>query len=121
MIEAKGAAKDIAVIGAGVVGVCCALALQRDGHRVTLIDRQGPGEGASYGNGAVLPTESVVPVATPGILWKVPGMLRDPLGPLAVRWGYLPRIAPWLLRFLAAGTARRVERISRALAPKRPS
>jgi D-amino-acid dehydrogenase len=116
MNEGNAAAKDIAVIGAGIVGVCCALQLLRDGHRVTLIDRQGPGEGASYGNGAVLPTESVVPVATPGILWKVPGMLRDPLGPLALRWGYLPRIAPWLLRFLAASTARRVERISQALA-----
>ncbi len=67
MNEGTATAKDIAVIGAGVVGVCCALALLRDGHRVTLIDRQGPGEGASYGNGAVLPTESVVPVATPGI------------------------------------------------------
>jgi len=38
----------------------------------------------------------------PGILWRVPGMLRDPLGPLAIRWGYLPKIAPWLLRFVAA-------------------
>jgi D-amino-acid dehydrogenase len=116
MNEANAPDKDIAVIGAGIVGVCCALYLQRGGHRVTLIDRQGPGEGASYGNGAVLPTESVVPVATPGILWKVPGMLSDPLGPLAVRWGYLPRIAPWLLRFLAASTVPRVEQISRALA-----
>ena len=64
MNEGNAAAKDIAVVGAGVVGVCCALSLLRDGHRVTLIDRQGPGEGTSFGNGAVLPTESVVPVAT---------------------------------------------------------
>jgi D-amino-acid dehydrogenase len=116
MNEAKGAPRDIAVVGAGIVGVCCALQLLRDGHRVTLIDRQGPGEGASYGNGAVLPTESVVPVATPGILWRAPGMLVDPLGPLRLRWGYLPRLAPWLLRFVAAGTRRRVEEISIALA-----
>jgi D-amino-acid dehydrogenase len=116
MSDETARAKDIAVIGAGIVGVCCALQLLRDGHRVTLIDRQGPGEGASYGNGAVLPTESVVPVATPGILWKAPGMLLDPSGPLRVRWGYLPRIAPWLLRFLAASTTRRVEAISIALA-----
>ncbi len=116
MNEGNVAAKDIAVVGAGIVGVCCALSLLRNGHRVTVIDRQGPGEGTSFGNGAVLPTESVVPVATPGILWKVPGMLRDPLGPLALRWGYLPRIAPWLLRFLAASTTRRVEQISQALA-----
>jgi D-amino-acid dehydrogenase len=114
--QAKHASKDIAVIGAGIVGVCCALQLLRDGNKVTLIDRQGPGEGASYGNGAVLPTESVVPVATPGILWKAPGMLLDPLGPLRLRWGYLPQLAPWLLRFVAASTTRRVEEISIALA-----
>ncbi len=103
------------VVGAGIVGVCCARALQRDGHRVTLLDRGPPGEGASFGNAAVLATGSVVPVATPGIWRQVPRMLRDPLGPLALRWGYLPRLAPWLLRFLAASAPARVEAISGAL------
>ena len=111
----SGAAQRIVVIGAGVVGVCVALYLQRDGHAVTLVDRQGPGEGASFGNGAVIGEESVVPVAMPGILGKVPGMLLDPLGPLAIRWSYLPRLAPWLLRFVAASRPAEVERISIAL------
>ncbi len=116
MKEHSTQGQHVAVIGAGVIGVCTALYLLRDGHRVTLIDRQEPGEGASFGNGAVISTESVVPVQTPGIFWKVPGMLMDPMGPLAVRWRYLPRIAPWLLRFVAASTTRRVEEISLALA-----
>jgi D-amino-acid dehydrogenase len=81
-----------------------------------LIERDAPGAGASFGNGAVIGEDAVVPVATPGILRQVPAMLRDPLGPLAVRWGYLPRIAPWLARFLAASSPRRVEEISVALA-----
>ena len=108
--------KQVVVIGAGIIGVCTALYLLRDGHKVTLIDGQAPGEGASFGNGSVISTESVIPVQTPGILWKVPGMLADPLGPLAIRWSYLPRLAPWLLRFVAASTVPRVEEISRALA-----
>ena len=111
----SGAGQRIVVIGAGVVGVCVALYLQRDGHAVTLVDRQGPGEGTSFGNGAVIGEESVVPVAMPGILGKVPGMLLDPLGPLAIRWSYLPRLAPWLLRFVAASRPAEVERISIAL------
>ena len=41
---------DVAVVGAGIVGVSCALFLQADGHRVTLIDRAAPGEGTSFGN-----------------------------------------------------------------------
>jgi glycine/D-amino acid oxidase-like deaminating enzyme len=108
--------QHIAVIGAGVIGVCSALYLQRAGFRVTLIDRGGAGEGASLGNGAIIGDEAVVPVATPGLLWKVPGMLADPLGPLAIRWSYLPRLAPWLMRFAMASGARRVEEISIALA-----
>ncbi len=109
-------ASNVAVIGAGIVGVCCALYLQRDGCKVTLIDRQEPGQGTSYGNAAIISGTGVMPVATPGILREVPGMLMDPLGPLAIRWQYLPRLAPWLLRFVAASGTARVDAISRALA-----
>ena len=104
------------VVGAGMIGVCCALFLQRDGFSVTLIDRQGPGEGASYGNGSMLTCEAVVPIQTPGIVWRVPAMLLDPLGPLRVRWGYLPRLMPWLIRFVAESRWPRVEAASIALA-----
>ena len=107
--------RHFAVVGAGIVGVCTALYLQRDGHRVTLIDRGPPGEGASMGNAAVVAGGACEPVAMPGILWRVPGMLRDPLGPLAIRWGHLPRLAPWLIRFVAASRPSRVEPISIAL------
>jgi D-amino-acid dehydrogenase len=105
----------VVVIGAGVVGVSTALYLQRDGRQVTLIDPRGPGEGTSRGNASVFAVESCVPVATPGIVWKVPGMLMDPLGPLAIRWGYLPKLAPWLWEFVKASSPKRVEEISIAL------
>ncbi len=108
--------RRVVVIGAGIVGVCVALYLQRDGRRVAIVDPGAPGEGASRGNANIIALESSVPVATPGILGKVPGMLLDPLGPLAIRWSYLPRLAPWLWRFLAASRPDRVEEISIALA-----
>src|SRR3954463_7113351 len=107
--------QHIAVIGAGIVGVSAALHLQRDGLKVTLIDERNPGEGTSKGNAAVLAVDSCAPVATPGVLWDVPKYLMDPLGPLAIRWSYLPKIAPWLLRFIAASKPERVEEISIAL------
>jgi len=107
--------QHIAVIGAGIVGVSAALHLQRDGRQVTLIDERYPGEGTSKGNAAVLAIDSCAPVATPGVLWDVPRYLKDPLGPLAIRWSYLPKIAPWLLRFIAASKPERVEEISIAL------
>lgn len=109
-------ARAVVVVGAGIVGICCALQLQRAGARVVVIDRDGPGEGASFGNGAVIGEEAVVPVATPGILKSVPRMLFDSTSPLAVRWSYMPRLAPWLARFLWAARPQEVERISKALA-----
>ena len=94
--------KNIAVIGAGVVGVSAALYLQRDGHAVTLIDREGPAAGASYGNAGGVVNASTAPIGMPGLLRRVPTMLMDPQGPLVLRWRYLPAIAPWLLRLLLA-------------------
>ncbi len=106
----------VVVIGAGIVGVCCALYLLRDGHRVVLVDRGKPGEGTSFGNGSIITEEAVVPVQTPGVAQKVPRMLVDPLGPLAIRWSYLPKIAPWLLHFIRYSSPQRVEEVSVALA-----
>ena len=95
----------VVIIGAGVVGACCATYLQQQGARVTLLDRQAPGdEGASsFGNAGVLASASFVPTPAPGMLGKVPGWLIRDDGPLSVRWSYLPRLLPWLLRFLRAG------------------
>jgi len=108
--------RHVTVAGAGIVGICCALYLQRDGHAVTVLDPAGPGEGASKSNAGFLSSGSCVPVSMPGILWRVPKMLVDPLGPLAIRWTYLPRLTPWLIRFVQAGSPARVEAISVALA-----
>lgn len=110
------AAERVAVIGAGVVGVCCALTLRRAGYRVRLFDPGSPGMGTSYGNATSLSIASVAPMALPGMWRLVPGWLADPLGPLTVRWGYLPRAAPWILGWLRASRLGRVERISDALA-----
>lgn len=114
--DSPGAGRPVTVLGAGIVGIACAIHLQRAGHRVTVIDRAAPGEGASSGNAGVFASCAVVPVAVPGLLAKVPAMLADPHGPLSLRWGYLPRALPWLLRFARAGTAARAERIAAALA-----
>src|SRR6056297_1098078 len=95
----------IAVLGAGIVGLSTAEWLRRDGHEVTLIDRVEPGDPSqtSYGNAGVLANSGVVPVPVPGVMAAAPRMLFDPDGPLFLRWGYLPRLLPWLVPFLATG------------------
>jgi D-amino-acid dehydrogenase len=109
------AARDIVVIGAGIIGIASASLVQRAGHRVTVLDPGGPGEGASFGNAGCLNGSSVVPVSMPGVLAQVPRWLLDPQGPLVLRWRYLPAIAPWLWRFVRAGTPEKVRAQARAL------
>lgn len=111
MVEAK-----VAVLGAGAVGVACALYLQREGHDVLLIDRDQPARGCSFGNAGLIQCSSVVPIAMPGILRAVPRMLLDPDQPLVIRWRHLLSLAPYLLHFMKEASASRAEANSRALA-----
>lgn len=115
-MSAAAGTRHAVVVGAGAVGIATALYLRREGFAVTVLDPQGPGEGASLGNAGILATGSVIPVGTPATLKRLPGMLFDPLAPVAVRWRYLPRLTPWFLRLLMASRPGRVEEISRAMA-----
>jgi len=109
--------RRVAVIGAGMVGVCTANWLQRDGHKVVLIEPGNPGEGASFGNAGCFNGSSGTPGAMPGGIRNVPKWLMDPLGPLSLRWRYLPAILPYLTRFIAAGTEAKAHVQARALRP----
>ncbi|CDZ51831.1 NAD(P)/FAD-dependent oxidoreductase [Neorhizobium galegae] len=109
----------VVVIGAGIVGAATALELLKDGHQVTIVEPEQPGgrHAASYGNSGWLSPASIIPMSMPGLWRKVPGYLADTSGPLTIRWRHLVRLAPWLLRFVLAGsTEAKVERTARILA-----
>lgn len=103
------------VVGAGIVGVCCAIELRRRGWEVDLVDRLAPGEGCSAGNAGILAAQAVVPVAMPGLLRKVPAMLLDADSPLSLRLASLPHTWGWLLRFARAANLAQVRRTSTAM------
>ncbi|WP_415715276.1 FAD-dependent oxidoreductase [Roseibium sp.] len=98
----KETIEDIVVIGAGIVGISTALALQARGHRVRVLDRPDGRARASEMNAGAFAFTDIVPLATPGIMRKAPKWLLDPLGPLSVPPAYALRIAPWMLRFWRA-------------------
>ena len=102
---------EITVIGGGIIGVSCALALQREGIATTLIERGSIGGKATFGNCALLAVSEIVPLAKPGVMGKLPGWLLNPEGPLAIRPGHLPTALPWLARFLLNARAHRVAQI----------
>lgn len=105
----------IAVIGTGIVGVCTAAWLQRDGHRITFIDPLDAGEACSFGNAGSLSPSACLPVGMPGMWKRVPKWLLDPLGPLTVRGPYAPVVLPWLVRMLRHSTRDEVTRIATSL------
>lgn len=106
---------QVAVIGAGVVGCCIALELQRRGLEVILIDREGPGTGCSFGNSGALSPSSIVPLAMPGVLASLPGMLLQAESPLFLPPTYLPSALPWLTRFVLSARPDQVRQSSKSL------
>lgn len=107
---------NIIIVGAGIVGVSTALWLLRSGHSVTIIDKNKPGNGTSFGNAGILARSSVAPVTAPGLLSKVPKMLLDPNFPLFLRWSYLPKLMPWMVKYLSYANDLDTGRIAEGLA-----
>ena len=96
-MEKKG---KIAIIGAGIQGVCAALFLQKKGFNVTLFDRDEPGNAASYGNAGHFSPYASLQLNRTDILSDVPSMLLSSRGPLALKWNYVPKMIPWFARFI---------------------
>lgn len=105
----------IAVVGAGLVGLASAHALANEGHTVVVVDREGPAAGASRGNAGWIAHTDIDPIASPGMLKKVPGFLLDPVGPLAIRLPYLLPILPWLTRLILAARPTQLARTVEAI------
>ncbi|MFT0533784.1 NAD(P)/FAD-dependent oxidoreductase [Castellaniella hirudinis] len=93
---------DIAIIGGGIIGASCALALSDLGRDVRLIEPQDLACGASKGNAGGLAFADILPLASPHIIRQAFRWLFDPLGPLSLPPAYLPRMAPWLLHMWRA-------------------
>lgn len=104
------------IAGAGIVGVSAGIWLRRISDAdVTIIDRLPPGEGTSHGNAGVIAACSVAPVTAPGLIGKAPRMLMNPDFPLFMRWGYFPKLLPWLVKYLSNANDSDTRRIAKGL------
>ncbi|MBR0795856.1 FAD-binding oxidoreductase [Bradyrhizobium jicamae] len=95
---------DVAVLGAGMVGISAGLAARQRGLSVIVVDRREPGSETSHGNAGILSSGSILPLNTPALLRNLPKYLsnRHP----ALRWNIPWAIANanWVIRFLASAT-----------------
>lgn len=92
----------IVVIGGGVVGLACAIALADDGHRVTLLDSATSREAASWGNAGHIATEQTAPLASPAMLRSLPRRLFLFGGPLGLPPRQVTAWAPFAAELVAA-------------------
>ncbi|HZB62119.1 MAG TPA: FAD-binding oxidoreductase [Microvirga sp.] len=105
----------ITIIGAGIVGSAAAHRLLDAGHEVTLLDTEGKTGRPSDGNAGWIAHTDIMPLASPKVWRNLPRWMLDPLGPLTIRPGYLPQLAPWLLRFVLASSPGRIDASMRAI------
>jgi D-amino-acid dehydrogenase len=94
---------DVVIVGAGIIGLASAFTLAEAGRSVLIVDRKGAAEETSRGNAGAFAFSDIMPLATKDVWRKLPKWLADPLGPFTVRPSYLPRMLPWLVRFMRAG------------------
>jgi D-amino-acid dehydrogenase len=99
------------VIGAGIIGTTLAYELQKRGREVTLVERDAPGKGASFGNMASIAVTEFMPASRPSVWKQIPGWMLDPEGPVRVRPAYMSKLVPWFLRFIAASRPARLREL----------
>jgi glycine/D-amino acid oxidase-like deaminating enzyme len=107
---------DIAIVGAGIIGLTTAFRLAAAGRDIVVIDPNEPGSGASYGNAGVVANYACAPIGNPDVLRNLPGLLFSPQSPLAIRPAALPGLLPWLSRFVRQSLPAPARRNGQALA-----
>lgn len=108
---------DVIVLGAGIVGVSCAIHLQDRSRRVALVDRRAPGEGTSFGNAGLIERSAVVPYAFPR---SIGALARYALNRSTdLYWDYkaLPSFLPWLARYWHESSPERLAAAARDMLP----
>lgn len=107
---------EIAVVGAGIIGLATAFRLAAAGREVLVLDPNEPGSGASYGNAGTLAPYACAPIGNPDVLRNLPSLFFNAESPLAIRPAGLPALAPWLWRFVWQSLPHAARRNGRALA-----
>jgi D-amino-acid dehydrogenase len=104
----------VVVVGAGLPGTAIARELAARGEKVTLVDRQEPGHGTSFGNMASIAVNGFDAASRPSTWKKLPFWMMNPQAPVTADPVYAVKMIPWFLRFLAAGRPKRIREIEDA-------
>jgi D-amino-acid dehydrogenase len=103
--------KNILIIGAGAIGLSCALHCARKGHRVTVLERNGAArDGCSFGNAGMVVPSHFIPLAAPGMVALGLKMMWNPESPFYIKPRFDGELFDWAFKFWRAASAEHVRR-----------
>lgn len=91
--------KKIIVIGGGVIGLCTAYYLQKEGYHVTIVDQSHLDSGASYVNAGYLSPSHIIPLSAPGVMKKGLKWMFNPSSPLYIKPRFDSDFLQWVWAF----------------------
>jgi len=107
--------KNIVIIGGGIIGLCSAYYLAKEGHQVTVIDKSDMKDGCSYGNAGMIVPSHIIPLAQPGMIAQGMKWMFDSQSPFYVKPRLSPDLIKWGLQFYKHANKSHVEKSMPAL------
>ncbi|GAA0738881.1 NAD(P)/FAD-dependent oxidoreductase [Gaetbulibacter jejuensis] len=102
--------KHCIIIGGGIIGLCSAYYLQKEGHQVTVVDQSGMDSGASYVNAGYLSPSHIVPLSAPGVMKKGLKWMFNSSSPLYIKPRLESDFLKWVLAFNKSCNANHVKK-----------
>jgi len=102
--------KNCIIIGGGIIGLCSAYYLQKEGHQVTVIDQSNMDSGASYVNAGYLSPSHLIPLSAPGVMKKGLKWMFNPASPLYIKPRLDSDFIKWSLAFNKSCNAHHVKK-----------
>ena len=102
--------KKIVVIGGGIIGLCSAYYLEKEGHQVTVVDQSNMDGGASYVNAGYLSPSHIIPISAPGVMKQGFRWMFDPSSPLYIKLRLDPDFLKWTYAFNKSCNANHVKK-----------
>ena len=102
--------KEVVIIGGGIIGLCSAYYLQKEGCAVTIIDQSGMTKGASFVNAGYITPSHIIPLAAPGMITKGLKWMFDTASPFYVKPRLDKDFLKWAWAFKKSATASKVEK-----------
>jgi len=102
--------KSVIIIGGGIMGLCAAYYLQKEGHKVTVIDKSNYSSGASHVNAGYITPSHIISLAAPGIINKGIKWMFNSSSPFYVKPRLNYDFLKWSLAFKKSATAKKVEK-----------